>query len=101
MNAPSTEKLITRKENGIGWVIFNNPEKRNAMSQEMYRAMGIALDDYAQDPEVRVIILRGAGEKAFVSGADISQFAEKRSTPEQVRESDAVSENANRARRAW
>jgi enoyl-CoA hydratase len=50
MNAPSTEKLITRRENGIGWVIFNSPEKRNAMSQEMYKAMGLALDDYAQDP---------------------------------------------------
>jgi enoyl-CoA hydratase len=95
----TTEKLIARKENGIGWVIFNNPERRNAMSPEMYDAMRVALEDYATDPAVRVVILRGAGDKAFVSGADISKFAENRSTPEQVRHSEERSEAANRALR--
>lgn len=99
MNAPSTEKIIARKENGIGWVIFNNPEKRNAMSPDMVQAMGAALEDYATDASVRVVILRGAGDKAFVSGADISKFGENRSSPEQVRDSDARSEAANRALR--
>jgi len=100
MNTTTTgDKLIVRKENGIGWVIFNNPAKRNAMSPDMYDAMRVALEEYATDPEVRVIILRGEGDKAFVSGADISGFAKDRSTPELVRQGDARSEGANRALR--
>jgi enoyl-CoA hydratase/carnithine racemase len=95
----TTEKLITRKENGIGWVIFNNPAKRNAMSPDMYEAMRDALESYATDAAVRVVILRGEGDKAFVSGADISGFAKDRSTPELVRQGDARSEAANRALR--
>ncbi|MGZ5115657.1 MAG: enoyl-CoA hydratase [Burkholderiales bacterium] len=94
-----TEKLVARKEDGIGWVIFNNPEKRNAISPDMYDAMGAALQDYATDPAVRVVILKGEGDKAFISGADISKFGENRSTPEQVRQSEARSEAANRALR--
>lgn len=95
----TTDKLIARKENGIGWVIFNHPERRNAMTPEMYNSMRAALESYATDPEVRVVILRGEGDKAFVSGADISGFAKNRSTPELVAESDARSEAANRALR--
>lgn len=94
-----TEKLIARKAGATGWVIFNNPQKRNAMSQDMYQALTAAVENYARDPEIRVVILRGEGEKAFISGADISQFAEKRSTLEGVRAGDAISENANRALR--
>ena len=94
-----TEKLVARKEDKIGWVIFNNPEKRNAISPDMYDAMAVALEDYATDPAVRVVILRGEGDKAFISGADISKFGENRSTPEQVRQSEARSEAANRALR--
>src|ERR1051325_5009925 len=75
MSLSTTDKLIARKENGIGWVIFNQPEKRNAMTPEMTDSMRIALESYATDDEVRVVILRGEGDKAFVSGADISKFA--------------------------
>jgi enoyl-CoA hydratase len=100
MDQPTTtNKLIARKENGIGWVIFNNPEKRNAMSRDMYIALGETMEAYARDSEVRVVILRGEGEKAFVSGADISQFEKNRSTLEGVHQSDAISERANRALR--
>jgi enoyl-CoA hydratase len=95
----TTDKLIARKQDGIGWVIFNHPERRNAMTPEMYDGMRAALEDYAIDPEVRVVVLRGEGDKAFVSGADISKFGENRSTPEQVRASDERSEAANRALR--
>ena len=95
----TTDKLIARRENGIGWVIFNNPEKRNAMSPEMYEGMRAALESYATDSDVRVVILRGEGDKAFVSGADISGFEKNRSTPELVRQSDERSEAANRALR--
>src|SRR4030088_2400205 len=90
----TTDKLIARKDGAIGWVIFNNPEKRNAMSMDMTKAMGETLDDYARDPAVRVVILKGAGDKAFVSGADISEFKDKRSTAEA---SEAYNVSSNRA----
>jgi enoyl-CoA hydratase len=95
--ATATDKIIARKENGIGWVIFNNPEKRNAMSLEMYEATAVAMENYAKDPEVRVVILKGAGDKAFISGADISQFKDRRGTLEQVRAGELISERCNKA----
>lgn len=98
MDTPvTTDKLIARKEGAIGWVIFNNPQKRNAMSLEMYEATAAAMNAYAKDPEVRVVILRGEGDKAFISGADISQFKDRRGTLEQVRASEAISEACNKA----
>ena len=60
MDTPvATEKLIARKDGAIGWVIFNNPQKRNAMSLDMYEATAAALEDYARDPAIRVVILKG------------------------------------------
>ena len=98
MDTPvATEKLIARKEGAIGWVIFNNPEKRNAMSLEMSAATAAAMEDYARDPAIRVVILRGQGDKAFISGADISQFKERRSNAEQVKAAEAISERCNKA----
>lgn len=98
MDAPfRTDKIIVRKDGAIGWVIFNNPEKRNAMSLEMYEATAAALEGYAKDPDIRVVILRGEGDKAFISGADISQFKDRRSNPEQVRAAEAISERCNTA----
>jgi enoyl-CoA hydratase/carnithine racemase len=98
MDTPvATEKLIARKDGAIGWVIFNNPDKRNAMSLEMYEATAVAMEGYAKDSDVRVVILKGAGDKAFISGADISQFKDRRSNPEQVRAAEAISERCNRA----
>lgn|SRR5690606_22691603 len=79
-----TDRMIARKEGGIGWMIFNAPERRNAVSFAMWQAIPKILNAFAADDEVRVVVMRGEGGKAFVSGADISEFAEKRSTPEQV-----------------
>ena len=79
-----TERMIARIEGSIGWMIFNNPERRNAVSSEMWQAVPLILDRFEADPNVRTIVLRGAGEKAFVAGADISQFEKNRSTPEQI-----------------
>jgi enoyl-CoA hydratase/carnithine racemase len=93
----TTEKLIARKDGAIGWVIFNNPQKRNAMSLDMYEATAAALEDFARDPAIRVVILKGEGDKAFISGADISQFKDKRSNAEQVRAAEAISERCNKA----
>ena len=73
-----TRKLLLEKDGAIGWIIFNQPEKRNAVSQEMWQLMPEYVNELAQDDAIRVVILRGAGEQAFVAGADISQFQERR-----------------------
>jgi enoyl-CoA hydratase/carnithine racemase len=73
-----TEKLLLQKDGPIGWIVFNQPEKRNAVSQEMWQAMPEYVADLSADPAIRVVILRGAGEAAFVAGADISQFKDRR-----------------------
>ncbi len=92
-----TEKMIGRKEGGIGWMIFNQPERRNAMSVAMTEAIPTILDNFRDDPAVRVIVLAGAGDKAFVSGADISEFEQRRSSPEAVAEFDRIGAEAARA----
>ena len=91
-----TDKMLARKEGGIGWMTFNQPEKRNAVSFAMWQAMATILDDFERDPAVRVIVLTGAGEEAFVSGADISEFEERRGTPEAVKVYNEVSGHAHK-----
>ena len=71
-------RMLADKESGIGWMTFNNPARRNAMTMEMWQGADAILADFEADPEVRVIVLKGAGDKAFVSGADISQFEKNR-----------------------
>jgi enoyl-CoA hydratase len=72
-------KMLAAKDDGVGLITFNQPEKRNAMSLEMWTGFGEILDEFREDGSVRVVILTGAGHKAFVSGADISQFEKNRS----------------------
>jgi enoyl-CoA hydratase/carnithine racemase len=74
----ATRKLLCEKDGPIGWIVFNQPEKRNAVSQEMWEAMPEYVHDLATDDAIRVVVMRGAGEQAFVAGADISQFKERR-----------------------
>jgi enoyl-CoA hydratase/carnithine racemase len=80
-----TDKILSRKDGGVGFVIFNNPERHNAVSLDMWEAAGRILDDFVADDDVRVVVLTGAGGKAFVSGADISKFASERATVEAQR----------------
>ena len=89
-----TEKMIATKEGSIGWIVFNNPARRNAVSVEMWEALSEIVRDCASDPAIRVIVLRGAGGKAFVSGADISEFEQKRATPEATEAYRQLSERA-------
>ncbi len=77
-----TDKMIARKEDGVGWMTFNNPDRRNAVSLAMWEAVSEIMADFAADDEIRVAVMTGAGEKAFVSGADISEFAENRNSAE-------------------
>ena len=75
-----TDKMLAHVEDGIGWMTYNNPARLNAMSYDMQIAVPRILGAFAADPAVHVIVVRGAGEKAFVSGADISEFSDKRTT---------------------
>ena len=75
-------ELITRKENGVGWVIFSNPTKYNAVSHDMWTALPGTVAAFDADTDVRLIVITGDGEKAFISGADISQFEKARGSAE-------------------
>lgn len=70
-------RIRCEREDAIGWIVFDQPERRNAISVEMWQQLPGAVAAHAADAEVRVVVLRGEG-RAFVAGADISQFAERR-----------------------
>jgi enoyl-CoA hydratase/carnithine racemase len=79
-----SDKMISRKDGGVGWMIFNNPERHNAISLEMWEAALEIMADFSADPSVRVMVVTGAGGKAFASGADISKFKDERQEAEAV-----------------
>src|SRR5882672_11194081 len=85
-------KILQSVNDGVGVITFNNPEKRNAMSLDMWEGLGHALIELRDDPGVRVVIMVGAGDKAFVSGADISQFEKTRHNAEASEEYSRRSE---------
>ncbi|MPY68694.1 MAG: enoyl-CoA hydratase [Alphaproteobacteria bacterium] len=93
----ATEKMIAEKDGPIGWMVFNNPERRNALSVEMREAMLQIIEDFAADDSIRVVVMKGAGDKAFVSGADISQFEKERASDEQRQRYMALSNRVERA----
>ena len=78
----------------MGWLIFNNPERRNAVSLDMWEAIPSVLAEFEADSEVRLVVLAGAGDKAFVSGADISQFEKQRSDAGTVQHYEELAEAA-------
>ena len=80
----TSEKMLSRVEEGVGYITFNNPEKHNAVSIEMWDALEKILDEFRSSKDIRVIVLNGAGGKSFVSGADISKFDKERSSKEAV-----------------
>jgi enoyl-CoA hydratase/carnithine racemase len=80
----STNKLIVEVSDGIGRLVLNQPQKHNAISAEMWQGIARAMAGFAADASLRVVILSGAGEKAFSAGADISEFAEKRASKDQA-----------------
>ncbi|HUB49460.1 MAG TPA: enoyl-CoA hydratase [Acetobacteraceae bacterium] len=90
-------KMLAAKDDGVGLITFNQPEKRNAMSLEMWQGLGEILDEFAEDSAVRVVILTGAGNKAFVSGADISQFEKNRANADAQQEYERLT-SAGRAK---
>jgi enoyl-CoA hydratase len=75
------QKMRAEVKDGIGWLTIDNPEKRNAISMEMGLQGAQIITDFSASADVRVIVIRGAGDKAFVSGADISQYKERLARP--------------------
>lgn len=81
----ATEKIQAQIDNAAGHIVFNNPQRYNAVSLEMWDAVELALSAFAENDQVRVVILSGTGGKAFVSGADISKFEKERGSEEATR----------------
>jgi enoyl-CoA hydratase/carnithine racemase len=91
----TTDKMLARKDGPVGHLIFNNPERRNAVTLDMWQAAAHFLDDFANDEAIRVVVLSGAGGKAFVSGADISRFEDERAEEAAIARYNAAVERAN------
>lgn len=91
-----TTKIIAESADGIGWLTFNAPERRNAVSLEMWQGIGDALEHFQNDAGVRVVVMKGAGGKAFVSGADISEFDAQRANAEQRQQYAAITARGGR-----
>jgi enoyl-CoA hydratase len=96
LDQPITSKMIAKKDGAIGRLIFNNPARHNAVSLEMWEAVTRIIDDFEGDDTVRVIVVSGAGGRAFVSGADISEFKERRASEEAAAAYAEISEGARR-----
>lgn len=92
-----TPRIEARVENGVGWMIVSNPRRRNAVTYAMWRQIPEVIEAFAADDAVHVIAIRGEGDASFVSGADITEFATLRSTPEQVAAYDEAGQAANAA----
>ena len=80
----STNKILAQFSNKIGHIIFNNPERHNAVSLEMWDAVEEALIAFSKDENIRVVVLSGSGGNSFVSGADISKFGSERGSKDAV-----------------
>jgi enoyl-CoA hydratase/carnithine racemase len=96
LDQPLTSKMIAEKDGAIGRLVFNNPARHNAVSLEMWEAVAQIVDAFERDPAIRVIVVSGAGGKAFVSGADISEFKEKRASQEAAAAYAKISETARK-----
>lgn len=93
--ALDTHKIIATVEDGIGWLTINQPERRNAISMEMWQGIGDALEVFESDDDVRVVVMSGAGGKAFASGADISEFDKHRSNAKQREQYGKIAARGN------
>ena len=89
-----TVELLSKKTGAIGWMVFNKPAKHNAISMAMSEAVPGVMHAFEDDPEIRVVVVTGAGEKAFAAGSNISSFGSVRSDPAANRRYNQKSEDA-------
>jgi len=90
-------KMLSRKDGHVGYVIYNNPEKHNAVSLDMWQAAADILAEFKNDKDIHVVVVTGAGGKAFVSGADISRFEKERSDETAVKRYSEIVERSYNA----
>jgi len=90
-----TERMTAAIDGAIGWITFNNARRRNAVSSDMWEAIPTIFDHLESEPAVRVIVLRGAGQEAFVAGLDISQFDQRYASAESEAQQRDLSTRAN------
>ena len=85
MSISPTPNMIAEKAGPVGRLVFNKPQKHNATSTDMWEAIPVILDEFEKDPAIRVVVVTGAGDKAFCAGADLqnsgSAFAHDFSKP--------------------
>jgi enoyl-CoA hydratase len=93
-NIMEHQTVLIRKEAPVGWMVMNRPQVRNALNLATWRAIAEGVAELEADPDIRVLIIRGVSNEAFISGADISEFKELRSDAEKAR---AYREWPNRA----
>jgi enoyl-CoA hydratase len=89
-----TERVNTWLDGSTLFIQFNNVPRHNALSVDMWEAVPVLLNQAEHDPRVRLVVFTGAGEKAFVSGADISQFEDMRAAREAVTRYEHMAETA-------
>lgn len=89
--------MLAHVAEGIGWMTFNNPSRHNALSLEMWQGMADIIGYFEQSNEVKVVVMTGAGGKAFVSGADISEFDKVRGSAEANEDYGKASARGSRA----
>ncbi|MBI3737173.1 enoyl-CoA hydratase/isomerase family protein [Candidatus Sumerlaeota bacterium] len=93
------DSILTHREGPLGWLILNRPDKLNAFNLAMWQAVPSKLAELEANPEIRAIVIRGAGEKAFGAGADISEFEENRKDPQTAAAYASANDGAFRALR--
>lgn len=93
----SDDQILTSRSGKVAHIIFNNPARHNAMSLFMWQRLAELMNELASDDDTRVVVLSGAGGKAFVSGADISQFESERASADSVANYDRLVDAADKA----
>jgi enoyl-CoA hydratase len=88
--------MLAQVKDGIGWVTFNSPERRNAISLEMWEGLATIMEAFQHGDQVRVVVMTGAGDKSFVSGTDILEFDSKRGSAAQKESYGKIAASANR-----
>jgi len=91
----ATTKIIAEIEAGIGWLRINQPERRNAISLEMWQGLADACTAFEADDTVRVVVIHGVGGRSFAAGADISEFEQQRADAQQKQRYGEVAERAH------
>jgi len=97
---PQADELLVERRDAVAWLTVNRPEVRNALSLALIRSLADTLRTLSQDRAVRVFVLAGAGERVFISGADVREFREHLGTPEDALAYDAACEELQSALRA-